>query len=271
MNEVRKASVAGMFYPEGKNELDTELTLLLSQTKIEKKFENIFGIIVPHAGYIYSGKTAAFAYNAIAGKKFKKIIVISPSHREYFKGISIYDGEFYRTPLGDVKVNVELRDELIEKSDYIFAGKNGHGPEHALEVQIPFLQKVLDNFEIIPIVMGDQSRKYVDALGKALAEIEEEETLIVVSSDLSHFYSREEAEQLDQKLEIDIERMDYEELQTDLERKNCEACGGGGIAALLKAAQIKGKENVKILARTDSAEITGDTSEVVGYLSAVVY
>ena len=271
MEEVRKASVAGMFYPADKDELETELTQLLSETESDENYENIFGIIVPHAGYIYSGRTAAFAFNTVAGKRYKNVIVISPSHREYFKGISVYDGMFYRTPLGDVKVNTELRSELIGKSDYIFAGNSGHGPEHALEVQIPFLQKVLQSFEIIPVVMGDQSRKYVDALGKALAEVADEETLIVVSSDLSHFYSREQAEQLDRKIETSIEQMDYEELQTNLERKNCEACGGGGIAALLKAAQIKGKENVKILARTDSAEITGDTSEVVGYLSAVIY
>lgn len=271
MSKVRNPSVAGMFYPAQKEKLNEEIDLLLKIGKSEHTYENIFGIIVPHAGYIYSGKTAAAAYNVISGKEYKKVVVISPSHREYFKGISIYEGEFYRTPLGDVKIDKRLSKELVEKSALIFFGKAGHGAEHALEVQIPFLQKALKNFELIPIVMGDQSRKYVDALGKALAEVHDDETLIVVSSDLSHFYSREQAEELDSRFQKNIENMDYEELQTDLERKNCEACGGGGIAALLKAAQIRNRENVSILSRTDSGDVTGDTSEVVGYLSAVIY
>ena len=271
MSIVRKPAVAGMFYPEDKKQLENEVRLLLDLYKPEKQYDKVYGLVSPHAGYVYSGKTAAFGYNAISGKDYKTVVVISPSHREYFPGVSIYSGDAYETPLGIIEIDKELRENLIKNSKSIFAGVQGHRAEHALEVQLPFLQAVLKNFKLLPVVMGDQSRIFVDELANRLAEFTDEDTLIVASSDLSHFYPREEAEILDSRVEKRINDFDYIGLQTDLERRTCEACGGGGIVSTMKALDMKDVQHSEVIYRNDSGDITGDTSEVVGYLSAVIY
>ena len=156
-------------------------------------------------------------------------------------------------------------------TNIIFKGYEGHRREHALEVQLPFLQSVLQDFKIVPVVMGDQSKRNIDALAKKLAEVSDDETLIVASSDLSHFYSKSQADKLDSVVEKRVREFDYESLQFDLENHTCEACGGGPIVALMKAANLKNIRHSMVLSRTDSGDVTGDNSEVVGYLSAVFY
>lgn len=271
MKIVREPVVAGIFYPDSKSELEKEINLLLEITKPEKRFERIFGLVSPHAGFPYSGKTAAFAYNTLIGKDFDKVIVISPSHREYFPGISIYNGEAYKTPIGEIKLNKEIINKLIEDESFIFKGINGHRQEHALEVQLPFLQTVLKEFTLIPIVMGDQRREYVEILAEKIASVYDDKTIIIASSDLSHFHDRKKSNSLDVQVEKNISTMNYEKLIDDLERNKCEACGGGPISVLLRSAHIKGYKSAEVLYRTDSGETTGDMSGVVGYLSAVIY
>lgn len=249
--------------------MSEQINLLLDITKTDEKFNNISGLVAPHAGYLYSGKTAAYAFNTIANKSYETVIIISPSHREYFPGISIYDGDAYETPLGIVEINKEVKEKLI--SENIFEGTQGHRNEHAIEVEIPFLQKVLKDFTIVPVVMGDQNKIYVDELSQKLAEVIDDKTLIIASSDLSHFYSREEAKLLDSKVQKRIEDFDYPGLQKDLEQRNSEACGGGCIVSLMKSAEMKNINKSKVLSYSDSGDVTGDTSEVVGYLSAVIY
>ena len=271
MNLVREPSVAGMFYSASPKKLQEDIQSLLNFNKPAEKFENIFGIISPHAGYMYSGRSAAFAYNAVSGNKFKTVVIISPSHREYFPGISIYNGNAYKTPLGELSVNKELAKKIISNSKIIFEGLNGHRTEHALEVQLPFLQMVMKDFTIVPIVMGDQSRIFIDELASRLSNAVDDETLIVASSDLSHFYNKENADKLDSVIEKHINNFDYETLQKDLENGKCEACGGGGIVVLMKTADLLDRRKSKVLSRTNSGDVTGDKSEVVGYLSAVIY
>ena len=271
MKNIREPAVAGMFYPASPDKLKDEVRQLLDTYKPQEEFHNIVGIVSPHAGYVYSGRTAAFAFNAAAQKKYKTVVIISPSHREYFAGISIYNGDAYKTPLGEVPINKEMRYELVLDNKIIFNGINGHRTEHAIEVQIPFLQMTMNDFSIVPIVMGDQNKMFVDELAKKLAEVIDDETLIVASSDLSHFHSKEAADRLDSIVENRIADFDYEGLQNDLETGKCEACGGGGIVALMQTADLLQKKKSKILSRTDSGDVTGDNSEVVGYLSAVLF
>lgn len=271
MSYVRLAQVAGHFYPSNPDKLRKDLNLLLDVTKPKEKFDRIFGLVAPHAGYVYSGKTAAHAYNLLIGKKYKTVVVISPSHSEYFPGISIFEGDAYETPLGLLKVDKEFREKLVTNDNVIFKGYEGHRREHALEVQLPFLQTVLKEFKIVPVVMGDQSRKNIDTLAKKLAEVSDDETLIVASSDLSHFYSKSQADKLDSVVEKRVREFDFESLQFDLENHTCEACGGGPIVALMKAANLKNVRHSMVLSRTDSGDVTGDNSEVVGYMSAVFY
>ena len=270
MNMVRKPSAAGYFYPSSPQKLREELNLLLSVSKPETRPDDIFGIVSPHAGYIYSGRTAAFAYNLIKGREYKNVIVISPSHREYFPGISVYEGDAYETPLGVIEVNIKIADELASGSRLIFKGIQGHREEHAVEVQLPFLQMVLENFKIVPVVMGDQGKAYVDELASKLGKVVDKETLIVASSDLSHYHSKQEAFELDSVVEKWISEFDYEGLRQDLEERACEACGGGPIVAMMKAAALSNKSKSVILNRSDSGDVSGDNGEVVGYISAVI-
>lgn len=271
MKIVREPAVAGMFYSASPAKLKNDIQELLNQVKQDETFENIFGIISPHAGYVYSGKTAAHGYKSLKGKKYKRVIVISPSHREYFPGISIYSGDAYKTPFGEVNVDKEFSEKLVENEKFIFLGNGGHRSEHALEVQIPFLQFVLKDFLIVPIVMGDQRKIFVDQLSKKISSIIDDDTLIIASSDLSHFHSKEKANKLDSIVEEKIKSFDADGLIDALERNICEACGGGPIAVLLKIASLKQYDKVKILNRSDSGDVSGDNTEVVGYLSAVIY
>ena len=124
--KIRHQQVAGYFYPAEKDKLQSDISVMLQNAKPEKSFKKIFGIVTPHAGYIYSGKTAAYAYNLLKDKSYKTVIVISPSHAEYFPGISIYDGEAYETPLGLVEIDQQMVDKLVENSKNIFRGIQGH-------------------------------------------------------------------------------------------------------------------------------------------------
>jgi AmmeMemoRadiSam system protein B len=271
MTKIRKAAVAGYFYPSNPEKLSDEIETLISISNPGINLKNITGIVSPHAGYIYSGRTAAYAYNLLSGKDIHKIIIISPSHREYFPGVCIYEGDGYETPLGVVEVDSELAGKLIDGNRIIYRGVEGHKDEHAIEVQIPFLQKMINKFKIIPIVMGDQGKMFVDKLAVKISEAADDKTLIVASSDLSHYYSKNQADELDSVIEEDINKFDSEKLQNDLKLKKCEACGGGPIVAMMKAAFLMNKKNAKVLNRSNSGDTTGDYSGVVGYLSAAVY
>jgi AmmeMemoRadiSam system protein B len=271
MNYVRPAQVAGYFYPSNPDKLRKEIKLLLEVTKPKEQPKKIFGIVAPHAGYVYSGKTAAHAYNLLVGKKYKRVVVISPSHSEYFPGISIFDGDAYETPLGMLEADKEFSEKLLTDDGLIFKGYEGHRREHALEVQLPFLQSVLENFKVVPVVMGDQSKINVDTLARKIAETTDDDTLVVASSDLSHFHSKSQADKLDSIIEKRVREFDFDALQVDLQNQTCEACGGGPIVVLMKAAKLKNFKYSSVLHRSDSGDVTGDNSEVVGYLSAVVY
>jgi len=150
--KIRPPMVAGMFYPQKKQTLEREVAMLLENAQEKNISGRVLSLIVPHAGYLYSGGVAARAYRQIMDTNLDVVVVISPSHREYFKEISIYDGFAYSTPLGNIPVDRELALELIQTRPQIKLSDIGHRyDEHALEVQLPFLQKVLDNFTLLPI------------------------------------------------------------------------------------------------------------------------
>lgn len=268
---IREPAVAGAFYPASASKLKDELAVLFELARVREKIDGIIGVVSPHAGIVYSGKTAAYAFKSLPENKYERVIIISPSHREYFPGVSIYSGDAYKTPLGIVPLDLDAREILTSKSKFIFPGQQGHRGEHALEIQLPFLQTVLGEFKIVPVVMGDQQKVFIDELSKRLVEIIDDKTLIVASSDLSHFYPRAEADELDSVIEKHIADFDYNGLQEDLDNGKCEACGGGAIVTMMQAADLVRKKKSKILNRTDSGEVSGDLSEVVGYLSAAVY
>lgn len=268
---IREPAVAGMFYPAGREKLSEEVGALLASAQMEKIPGRAFGIIVPHAGYIYSGRTAAFAYNVLAGSAYSRVVLVGPSHREYFDGVSVYSGDGFRTALGVVPVDREFGDRMVLGSNLLFTGTEGQIHEHCLEVQLPFLQTCLKDFSIVPLIIGNQSRENLYELAERMDFLWDEGTLFVVSSDLSHYHSKSVAAGLDSRVETFLKALDYKGLFESLERNESEACGGGGIVALLRAASLRGFKKLKILSRSDSGDVTGDDSEVVGYLSAVIY
>jgi hypothetical protein len=258
-----------MFYPADPKELQTTVDELLSRAHTEKVHGKIVGIISPHAGYRYSGFTAAHAYRSTKGETYDTIVVISPSHREYFDYISLYPGTAYRTPLSDLQVDVALRENL--EDDLIQSSMMGHGSEHALEVQLPFVQRSLGSPTILPIVMGDQDKIYCEHLGKRLGTVlKGKNTLLIASTDLSHYHPYNSANALDSIFIENVSRFDPDSLIQDLANRRTEACGGGPAAAMLIASRLLGANKVRILHHCNSGDITGDRSGVVGYLSAII-
>lgn len=272
INEVRQPAVAGMFYEREPIRLKNHIETFLDKVNPPEIKGRILGLVSPHAGYFYSGKTAAFGYKLIKGEKYDTVIVISPSHYEYFRGVSVYNGTAYQTPLGIVQIDQDLRDELKDYNSVLEFSKRGHGREHALEVQLPFLQVVLGNFKLLPIVMGDQDKDFVFSLAEVLAEVlKSKNFLLVASSDLSHYYSHDIANSLDSRIEKLINNYDEETLIDELEEEKVQACGGGPIVTVMRASRLLGANKSKVLYRNDSSEASGDKHQVVGYLSAAFY
>lgn len=273
MKEIREPVVAGTFYPDKPEILSRDVKRYLDQVKKEKIEGDIVALISPHAGYMYSGQVAAYAYKWVEGKVFDSVVVVAPSHRALFKGASIYDRGGYRTPLGVVPVDVEFSKKMMEKRKEIQFLPDAHSQEHSLEVQIPFLQVVLKSFKLIPIVMEPTwSWEACQYLASAIVEaVKGKSVLLIASSDLSHFHSYDEAVKLDKIVLNHIERFDPEGLNRDLKSRRCEACGGGPIITIMLAAKALGANQGKVLKYLNSGDVTGDRSRVVGYAAGVFY
>ena len=184
----------------------------LEQARVPEPKGIIRALISPHAGYIYSGFTAAHAYKMIKGSKYDCVIVVGPSHREYFNGVSIYPGDAYETPLGTIPINNEIREELLKRKWAIIASDAGHRSEHSIEVQLPFLQSVLGDFSFVPIIMGDQRKQLCNELADAIVKVvaANRNILLVASSDLSHYHPYDEAVMLDNLVINELEKFNSE-------------------------------------------------------------
>lgn len=267
----RRPAVAGMFYPGERNRLQSDLAVMFAGVKSERINKKIVGIVAPHAGYMYSGYVAAEAYQQLSGSAYDTVVVISPSHRDYFSGVSIYTGD-YVTPLDTIPVDRAVCEQLLAYTSLITATEMGHRDEHALEVQLPFLQSVLKDFKLVPLVMGTQDRETSFGLGDVLGQVlKGTNSLIIASSDLSHFYSNDAARRLDAIVVRDVEHFDENKLFDDVQQKKCEACGAGPIISTIIACKHMGASSAKVLSYHTSGEVSGDNDEVVGYLSGIFY
>ncbi|OQX54536.1 MAG: AmmeMemoRadiSam system protein B [Candidatus Omnitrophica bacterium 4484_213] len=268
--QIREPVVAGVFYPASPDRLKGEINNYLSKVASVKTEEEIVAIISPHAGYEFSGGVAAYGFKAIEGKNFSTVIIIGPSHYVYFKGSSIYPEGYYRTPLGDVEIDKELAKKLINGSNIRFYPP-AHQREHSVEAQIPFLQTVLKDFKIVPIVMGNCSYQDCLDLGKAIAEnIKDKRILIVASTDLSHFHPSKQAKPLDKITQNEIRRFNPRELYQKVQTEECQLCGAMPVVATLIASKDLGADKVELLKYLHSGDVTGDNSRVVGYGSFVI-
>lgn len=282
--EIRNPAVAGQFYPGDADELRSEVEQLLHpETPIvrrrKKPTGEVIAGIVPHAGYMYSGAVAAKLYLLLLNSESPLVFIIAPSHREYFSAISVFCGMAYRTPLGDLPVDTQIAGELVSRGEPFINSWQGHRGEHALEVQLPFLQMLstnstssLTNMQIVPVVMGDQRPEFCEQLGVALAEIlNDRPALIIASSDLSHYHSHKQAQKMDRRILRCVKKLSPERLLDELATGRAEACGGGPIAATMMAARRLGATAGEILDYRDSSAVSGDEEQVVGYLAAAFY
>jgi AmmeMemoRadiSam system protein B/AmmeMemoRadiSam system protein A len=271
-NQPRPPAVAGAFYPEDPGELRSMIEAFLSEAPAVRVPGRPIAVISPHAGYIYSGKTAAAGFKALTGLTYDTVIIIGPSHHYAFDGAAVYADGPYSTPLGNVALDSEMIDSIVKNGEHITKNPLPHLPEHSVEVEIPFLQVVLGNFAVVPIVMGSDSRASCEELAHAIAaSVGGKRVLIVASSDLSHYYPREEACRLDGVMRKFLEKNDPDGLYDALVTRKTEACGGGPIVTALLAAKALGSTGVMVTKYDDSGTATGDSGSVVGYISAVIY
>jgi len=261
--------IAGSWYPGTEGQLRKTVQGYLDNVEKEELDGELIGLISPHAGYIYSGQVAAYAYKQLDGASYDAVSVISPVHRMFVGRFAATSAAAYETPLGLVEVDAQLVEAMDKEMDLTPVSRDN---EHSLEIQLPFLQVVLGDFKLLPIMMGDQDLSSCQKLGTALAKVlKGKNVLLVASTDLSHFHNYNAAVRLD---EIVLERVgayEPEGLASDLKRGKSEACGGGPVIAVMLAAQELGANKAKVLKYMNSGDVTGDHSQVVGYMAAALY
>jgi MEMO1 family protein len=273
MPHVRRAAVAGTWYPGDPERLTGELEAYLANAA-EPLGGRPRAIVAPHAGLMYSGPVAAYAYNAARGSRPDVVVLVGPSHFVPFAGVSIWPAGAWDTPLGQVQVDVDLARSIQKASDKVVEFDAAHAREHSLEMQLPFLAHLMPGVPIVPMVMGDQTRETAFALGTAVADAVAaagKDALLVASSDLSHYEDARVAAKLDDVVIQRVAALDANGLMQALEREPRHACGGGPMVAVLDAAARLGASTANVLRYADSGDVSGDKSSVVGYMAAAIW
>jgi AmmeMemoRadiSam system protein B len=277
LSPIREPAVAGMFYPADADRLGQDVDAMLAAAPTPPCGARPLMLVSPHAGYPYSGAVAAGGFRWMRDHPIRTVVMIGPSHVEHFDFTSVWAGEAYETPLGRVPVATDMARRLAAHAPSIRESNHGHVQprgsrgEHGLEVQLPFLQRVHPDATFVPVVMGDQRWEHCVALGDALAAECGPEDLILASSDLSHFYDGERADELDTVFLDTLSTMDPEAVYRAVSEGRCEACGAGPVVASLIATASTRNRHYELLARCNSGDVTGDRTSVVGYASAVVH
>lgn len=263
MSRVRAPAVAGTFYPAEAAELQHMVKDMLGAVAPQDESDSApKALIVPHAGYIYSGPIAATAYARISRARsvIRRVVLLGPAHRVPLLGLALPAADGFATPMGQVLLDTAAM-ELVKKLPQVRVFDDAHKLEHSLEVHLPFLQAVLDEFRLVPLVVGDASAEDV-------AEVLEtlwggDETLIVISSDLSHYHDYQTAQEMDRATSDAIERLAFEDIRQD------QACGRTPASGLLLAARRKGLHCTTIDLR-NSGDTAGPRDQVVGYGAYVI-
>lgn len=268
---VRPALCAGTWYPGTPETLRQAVDHYLGQARVGPLPGGLVALVAPHAGYIYSGPVAGYAYKALqeAGQSFDTVVLVGPSHRAYLDGYGITSVGAYETPLGQVPLDADLVATLGRELGMLrFLSRD---EEHSLEIQLPFLQRVLGDFRLVPLMMGDQSWEACRELGQVLGQaLKDRSALLVASTDLSHYHEYSRAVALDRLVLERVEAFDPQGLVRILERGKAEACGGGPLAATMLAAKALGADTAAVLHYANSGDVTGDRSHVVGYMAAAL-
>ncbi len=272
---IRPSPIAGTWYPGQADALTRDLDRYLNQAETAVPDGKIWGVVVPHAGYRYSGPVAAYGFNCLRGLQPDLVVVISPLHSVHRPPLLTTSHDAYETPLGLLPVEktaVSQLNDALHKRIGTSLTTIANDREHSLEIELPFLQHILGQFRLLPIMMRQQSKKMARGLGQALADIlRGRRALLVASSDLSHFYPQSQAKKLDDEVLRRLEAFDPEGVIDAEDEGVGFACGRGAIAATLWAAQELGANEVSVLHHATSGDVTGDFNSVVGYGTAVIW
>jgi hypothetical protein len=277
VGKVRKPAVAGTFYPGQPSELREMIDGFLRRVTPAQTEGEVVGIVCPHAGYFYSGQAAAYSYTTVKNGVYDVVCLVGPSHGVYLDGAAVYSSGSFETPLGSVAVDEKIAKALTGSGRGFMEDTTSHLMEHSLEVQLPFLQTVLRDFKIVPILIGNLPVSRCEELGKALADcVRGEKVLLVASSDLSHYPAYEDANRVDNETIRSWKSMNIEEisskeeeiLQRHIRNLSCTMCGSSAIMTVMAAAKALGADSVEILKYMNSGDVSGDKSGVVGYAAA---
>ena len=272
--DIKYPNAAGQFYPANPDELSSMIDDFLVWADPQPVPGDIFAIISPHAGYQFSGQTAAFAYRLVKDNSYKTVVIIGPSHHFAFKGVSVYPEGVFRTPLGDLDVDKEFSTLLLKDKSVCFEAR-AFEQEHSVEVQLPFLQRVLKDFKIVPVITGDCSwddcRRLAMLLKKAIGR--RKDVLVVASSDMYHGYDRDLADKVDDLTLSYLKKMDTQGLYDGLIQGKLQLCGGYAVVSAMILAQAMEYDKLNVLTHTNSAQVTHEMIKgnwTVGYSSCVI-
>ena len=270
---VRRAAVAGTWYPGTAGPLASEVDAYL--TAADRDAPDLDGdlaaLIAPHAGLMYSGPVAAYAYRLLRDRRFDVAVLVGPSHFAGFDGVSLYPAGGFDTPFGVARIDAECASAIAAASEVVQVLPVPHAREHSVEMQLPFLMRLAPAIPIVPLLMGYQTAVTAAALGGALAAaLRGRRALLIASTDLSHYHDAATASALDRVVIDCVSRCDADGLQAALDATPGHACGGGPMVAVMRAALASGARDAAILNYADSGDVSGDKSSVVGYLAAAL-
>ena len=270
---VRKAAVAGTWYPGTAAPLASKVDRYLTAADLHgpDPAGDLVALIAPHAGLMYSGPVAAHAYRLLRNRQFEVAVLVGPSHFAGFDGVALYPSGGLDTPFGVTPIDTECASAIAAASDVVRVLTAAHRREHSLEMQLPFLTRLAPATPIVPLLMGYQTAATAAALGGALAvALRGRRTLLIASTDLSHYHDAATASALDRVVIDCVSRFDADGLQAALDATPEHACGGGPTVAVMRAARTFGARDAVILNYADSGDVSGDKSSVVGYLAAAL-
>jgi MEMO1 family protein len=272
---IRTPAVAGMFYPKEKSKLEQSIIHSISSEfgigQIHQKKEKIYGAICPNAGYMYSGPVATHSFESIANQDFDTAVILGPNHWGIGCNIATMKDCTWETPLGSVEVDSDAAKQINEISKIIEIDYFSHTREHSIEVQVPMLMQFYKKpFKILPIILNDQDYEYMQEVGSAVAKLaKERKTIIIGSSDFTHYEPNDFAYKQDKALIEPILKLDVEKFYEILNERRVSACGYGAIASTMIACKELGATQGRLLKYATSGDIAGDKSSVVGYASIV--
>lgn len=273
--DIRPSQLAGQWYPANPKKLAESVDSYIKNARPPEIKDEVIALVSPHAGHIYSGPVAGYAFKALQGSQANLVIILSPLHQGHHGAVLTTGHDAYRTPLGTVPVDrqsvAEINHSLAETAGVELTEIKRDG-EHAIEILLPFFQRVLpEGFQLVPLMTRNQDADLMRTLGKILAEqVKHKNALLAASTDLSHFHSADQARELDQTIIKHIQDLDPEGLYQAYQNGTGSACGLGPLAAVIWAATESGDVTSRVLNYAHSGDVTGDNSSVVGYTSAVL-